>query len=113
MISLSVFLLVELVAAAALALWVAARFPRLGPTSLRSGLVLAVTGMGLVELGAFGVPLVARLPHGTYVALFGCVLPAFFAAFLGVAWLMRLLTGSLGGSGGGGGGHRVPAPARR
>ena len=110
MISLPAFLLADFAAAALLALWVATRFPRLGPTSMRSALALVGIGLVLVQLDALGVALVVRLPYGAYAALFGCVLPCFFAAFLAVVWLMRLLVGLLGGSGGGG--HRVPAEVR-
>lgn len=110
MIPLPAFLLADFVSAALLALWVAARFPRLGPRSVRSAVGLLVVGMGLVQLNELGIGLVVRLPYGGYAALFGCVLPSFFAAFLAVAWLLRLLAGSLGGSGGGG--HRVPADSR-
>ena len=110
MIPLSAFMLADLVAAALLALWVATRYPHLGPTSLRAALGLVGIGLGLVQLDELGVGLVVRLPLGAYAALFGCVLPSFFAAFLAIVWMLRLLAGSLGGSGGGG--HRVPADAR-
>jgi hypothetical protein len=100
-ITVSMFLCVELVAAAALALWVAARFPAFGPTSLRwSALFLGLAYAGL-EILAVVVPPIARVPHGVYLALFGCILPVFFAAFLAAAWLIRVLASSLGGSGGG------------
>ena len=111
MIPLSVFLRVELVGAALLALWVVARFPRFGPKSLRSATAVAVIALALMQLGSLAIALMLRLPHGMYAALFGCTLPSFFAAFLASAWLMRVLAGALGGSGGGGG-HRVPAPSR-
>jgi hypothetical protein len=105
------FMSVELVAAAVLALWVVARYPRLGPKSLRSALVLVGVAFAVLELSTFGVGPLLALPHGAYLTLFGCVLPSFFAAFLAAAWLLRVLAGALGGSDGGGG-HRVPAPAR-
>jgi hypothetical protein len=113
-ISVSVFVGVELVAGALLALWVVARYPRLGPTSLRSALAVVGGAFVVLQLSTLGATPLLGLPHGVYVALFACVLPSFFAAFLAAAWLMRVLARSLGGSGGGGGGggHRVPAPAR-
>jgi hypothetical protein len=101
----------ELVAAAALALWVVARYPRFGPKSMRSAFAVLGAAFVAMQLSSYGVPPVLALPHGAYLALFGCVLPSFFAGFLAAAWLMRVLAGALGGSGGGGG-HRVPAPAR-
>ena len=111
MISVVAFLRVELVVAAVLALWVVTRFPRFGPKSLRSATAAAVVAYAVMQIASLGIGLMMRLPHGTYVALFGCALPSFFAAFMASAWLMRVLVGALGGSGGGPG-HRVPARAR-
>jgi hypothetical protein len=47
-ISVSVFMGAELIAAAVLALWVVARYPRLGPKSVRSA--LAVVGAAFVVM---------------------------------------------------------------
>jgi hypothetical protein len=106
------FMSVELVAAAVLALWVVARYPRFGPKSVRSALAVVCGAFLVMQLSSYGVTPLLGLPHGAYLTLFACVLPSFFAGFLAAAWLMRVLAGALGGSGGGGGGHRVPAPAR-
>jgi hypothetical protein len=105
------FLLVELAAAATLALWTAVRFPQLAPGSLRATLAVLAGALLALQLLPAGVGAVVGLPAGPYLALFGAVLPCLVAAFLAVAWLMRLLAGFLGGSGGGG--HRVPALSRR
>jgi len=101
----------ELVGAALLALWVLARYPRLGPTSLRSALVAVGASLAVLRLGSFSDDLLMRLPHGAYVTLLGWVLPSFFAAFLTAGWLLRIFAGALGGSGGGTG-HHVTAPSR-
>ncbi len=111
MIPTSMFLSVELVGAALLALWVVARYPGLGPKSLRSALVVVLAGFGVLHLSIVGQAPLMSLPHGAYVFLFGSVLPGFFTAFLATAWLMRVLAGAMGGSGGGGG-HRVSLPTR-
>jgi hypothetical protein len=111
-ISVSAFMCAELVAAAVLALWVVARYPRLGPKSIRSALAVLCAAFVVMQLSSLGVVPLLGLPHGVYLTLFCCVLPSFFAGFLAAAWLMRALAGALGGSGGGGGGHRVPAPVR-
>jgi hypothetical protein len=111
MISVSVFLHVELVAAAVLALWVVTRFPQLGPKSLRSAMGVSVIAFAVMQFSSVGVSLMIRLPYGIYAALFGGALPCFFVAFLASAWLIRVLAGSLGGSSGGPG-DRVPAPSR-
>jgi hypothetical protein len=105
------FMCAELVGAAALALWVVARYPRIGPKSLRSAIVLVIAAFTLMRLATLGQSSLVELPHGAYVLLFGSVLPSFFAAFLATAWLMRILAAAFGGSGGGGG-HRVPADSR-
>jgi hypothetical protein len=97
-LSVGAFLLVELAAAAALALWTAVRFPRLGPTSLRTAIGLAAIATGLVDALPYAVRLVAPLPEGAYASLFGCVLPVVFASFLVAAWLFRILAGNLPGS---------------
>jgi hypothetical protein len=110
--SVALFLRVELVSAAVLALWVAVRFPTFGPKSLRTAVLFAGLSLGFLQCMTFGVVAVAGLPYGTYLAFFVCVLPAFFAAFLAAAWLMRVLARALGGSGGGPG-HRVPASSSR
>lgn len=112
MISVSVFMCTELVAAAVLALWVVARYPHLGPKSLRSAIVLVIAAFTVLRLSTLGQSSLVELPHGAYVLLFGSVLPCFFVAFLATAWLMRILAAAFGGSGGGGG-HRVPADSRR
>jgi hypothetical protein len=112
MISVTVFMSALLVASAVLALWVVARYPRLGPKSIRSAFAVVGAAFGLLQLATVAVSPLLALPHGAYLALFGCALPSFFVGFLAAAWLMRVLAGALGGSGGGGGGHRVPAPVR-
>ena len=110
MISMSMFMSIELVAGAALALWVVTRYPSFGPKSLRSAVGVVGAVFLVLRFSTWGVTALLGLPHGVYVTLFGCVLPNFFAGFLAAAWLLRILAGALGGSGGGG--HRVPATAR-
>jgi hypothetical protein len=105
------FLCAELVAAAALALWVVARYPARGPQSLRSAAGLAAVAYGLFQLATAALPLFTALPFGTYVAMFALVLPGYVAIFLASAWLLRVLAAAVGGSGGGGG-HRVPLSSR-
>jgi len=106
MISVQAFLCVELVAAAALALWVVARFPRLGPKSIRAASGLCLAAAALFRPLPVLIEAVVRLPHGAYVAIFACALPQFVFSFLVAAWLIRAFAGALGGSGRGPG-HRV------
>jgi cobalamin synthase len=111
MISIPTFMSGELVAAAVLALWVTARYPKLGPKSVRSAVAFLAVGFALLQFLPFGVDLLVRLPNGGYMAIFGCALPCFFGMFLTAAWMLRLLAGKFGGSNGDRGLH-VPAPAR-
>jgi hypothetical protein len=101
MISAATFLVVEMVASAVLALWVLVRFPRLGPKSLRTALVVGLVALGGMRVSAAAASFVVRLPHGAYGVLLGCALPGFFASFLAAAWLLRVCAGMVGGSGGG------------
>ena len=112
MISVSVFLRAELVVAAVVALWVAARFPGFGPKSLRLAALFAAAALVTLQGMSFIVVAVVRVPHGVYLALFGCIFPTFFGAFLAAAWIIRVLAAKLGGSGGGGPGQLVPASSR-
>jgi hypothetical protein len=110
-ITVSMFLRAELVAAAVLALWVAARFPGFGPKSLRPAALLLGAAILALQGMSFVVGPLARVPHGVYLALFGCILPIFFGAFLAAAWLIRVFAAMVGGSGGGPG-QRVRASSR-
>ena len=106
-LSVSEFLCMEFVAGAMLALWVATRFPSLGPKTVRPAMALVVVAVGLSRAISFGIHPLLHVQDGVYVVLFACVLPSIFGVFLAAAWLMRLLAGQFGGSGGGG--HRVPS----
>jgi hypothetical protein len=106
-IPLSVYMYVELFSAAALAVWVMARFPRRGPRSIMSAAGLVVVALALGRLAPAAIRVVVGAPFGIYVALLGCVLPLFFSIFLTTGWLMRAFLGHLGGSGGAG--HRIGA----
>jgi hypothetical protein len=109
--SVDAFLCGELIAAAVLAMWVIVRFPKVGPKTLRSAVIVLAGGFLLVQFLPLGIDLTVRLPHGAYAAVFGCALPCFFGLFLSAGWTLRLLAEALGGSNGGGG-HREPATAR-
>jgi hypothetical protein len=107
LISLSTLLYVELVSGAALAMWVLARWPRLGPKRMVSAVGVLLITLFLGQVVSAGVTAALRLPHGLYAALFGCVLPVFVSIFLAAGWLLRSLLSTIGG-GSGGTGHRAP-----
>ncbi len=94
MLSASSFVDVELLVAIALAVWVLVTRPQLGPGSVPGALAFL---LGVAVLGWFvpnGVTAALALPHGLYLALLGCVLPALFALVLAAGWVVRALLDS-------------------
>ena len=84
--------------AAALALWLDLRFPRLAPEGMtRTGLHLAaaIVGLQLAPLAMQGIVGGESLPR-TLVALFAVLLPALVYPFLATIWLLKLMRGVLG-----------------
>ena len=71
--------------AAAIAVWIAARFPRLAPQSLTARFVVAV---GVGQLLAF-IPIETGSYLTLYGSLFGLVLPMLTLAWLGAFWLLQ------------------------
>jgi hypothetical protein len=108
MIPLTVFLYTEMIAAAVLALWVATRWPKLGPKSIVAALAAVLVALFLGNFVSIAVAAAVKLPFGIYAALLGCILPGFFSIFLAGAWLIRSVLGAIGGSSGGTG-HGVRA----
>lgn len=110
------FLVLDVAAAAVLALWVAVRHPTLGPRSVGRAVIAFLLGQCMPSLGLWALPGVVTLPWGKQLALLGVVLPVFFVMFLTIAWLMRACADSIGGPRGG---HRIrtrrgaPRPGRR
>ena len=76
------FLAALVAGAAALALWVDVRFPRLAPSGLTRRVAFSLAGTFLVTL----VPL-----QPTVASLIGVFLPALCFAFLTALWLLRVL----------------------
>jgi hypothetical protein len=95
------FLVLDLAAAAVLAVWLAATEPRLGPRSLGGALAAFLAGQCLPAVGLQALPGVLALGWGLQLALLGVVLPVFFFMFLTVAWLMRAVARTVGGPRGG------------
>jgi hypothetical protein len=73
--------------AAAIAVWLAVRFPRLTPESMTVRVVGALAALALLR--------VVRVDPGTYLSLyatlFGVCLPALTLVWLGGFWLLRSL----------------------
>ena len=89
------FLLVFPLGAAALALWICVRLPRLGPTSLATAFAHVAAAM---LVGALLKPALAgvagsSLPLAAFLAVFGVALPALTYMFVAGAWLIRAAAG--------------------
>lgn len=105
--TVEVFLVLDLAAAAVLALWVTVRYANLGPRSVRWAALGFLVGQCVPSLGLWVLPDVVGLPWGPQLALLGVVLPVFFVMFLTIAWLLRACASSIGGPRGG---HRIRMP---
>ena len=81
------FLFFLVIGAATLAFWVAARFPRFGPSNLNAAFmhVLLTFGVGFALAPTMGLVEGA----GAFVAVFGVALPALTYMFLAGIWLLR------------------------
>jgi len=102
LISLSAFLELELLGAAALAAWVLVRKPNFGPRSVTRAILVSLLAVAAGDAAPYLAKLIAKAPHGPYIALFACVLPVFVFMLLAAAWLVRALLDLVGGGGGGG-----------
>jgi hypothetical protein len=107
MISLSVFLYIEMMGAGLLAFWFLTVCPRKGPKSLTSAIGPVIIAVAIGRLADGVIVMVRDLPYGRYLVLFGFVLPLFFSFFVTTGWLLRSLLATVGGRGSGGGGHPV------
>jgi hypothetical protein len=73
--------------AAAIAVWVAVRFPRLAPRSLTARVLVT---LGVAQLLAF-VPIEPGSYLTLYGSVFGLALPILTLAWLGAFWLLQAL----------------------
>jgi hypothetical protein len=87
-----VFFLVS--GAAALAFWIAVRFPRWGPSGLAPAFlhVAAALGVSLALAPAMALVIGKGL---TFVAVFAIALPGFSYMFLAGIWLLRVAHGAV------------------
>lgn len=91
------FLLVFSLGAAALALWVFVRLPKLGPATLTRAFAHVAAAM---VVGALLRPALAGVadsgfPLALFMALFGVALPGLTYMFVAGAWLMRAASAGL------------------
>jgi len=88
-VAVEAVLWIDVVAGAALAVWIVARYPSIGPRSFGSALVVFAAGQAVPIVGLMVVRRAAGLPHGLVLALVGVALPSFVVLFVTTVWLLR------------------------
>ena len=93
------FVLCVVLGAAALAFWLGARFPHLGPDSLSTGVIHLLLGFAAVRAipGLTNAVTAFAADAARFVAPFVVALPLFTYAFLTGLWLTRLIHRSTSG----------------
>jgi hypothetical protein len=93
------FVLILVLASAALAFWVGARFPQLGPTTWGFGVLHLLCGFAAIRAipGFTNAATSFSTEVAKFVVPFGIALPLFTYAFLTGLWLTRLIYGSTSG----------------
>jgi hypothetical protein len=96
-LSVHTFVLVLLGGAAALALWILARYSSFGPRTLVWAIIHVVAAMTLLQFVLVPLGLVnsSGLPAARFLCAFGIALPLFVYAFLSGGWITRLSVGLL------------------
>jgi hypothetical protein len=97
-VSAYAFTNVLVVGAAALALWIIARYSGFGPQTVVRAIVHVIVAMALLQLLlplAFNFIDGSGLPATHYVKVFGVALPLFIYAFLSGGWVTRAAMGLL------------------
>ena len=96
-LSVHTFVLALLGGAAALALWILARYANFGPSRLVWAIIHVVAAMALLQFVSLPMSLVnsSGVPAARFVCAFGVALPLFLYAFLSGGWVTRLSLGLL------------------
>jgi hypothetical protein len=96
--SVGLFLILITAGAAAIALWLDTRFPKLAPKDMRQGLLHVGASIVIAQLA---VPLLIKAlaeagsPLGILLALFGIAFPALTYCLLASVWIIKGLQGAL------------------
>ena len=99
--NVNLFLIVFAAGAAAVALWIDARFPGLAPASFRTSFIHAGVSLVLGQLIVpFGIQTMSASgsPSLLLAAVLGLGLPALVYCFLAALWVMKLVAGQMRGS---------------
>jgi hypothetical protein len=91
LMSMTTFVLFLCSGAALLALWLAMRFPDLGPDDVTKALLHVALSVVVLQLLVPAIHVVGAtgLPGAQFVVSFGIVLPGLTYVFLAAAWLIR------------------------
>jgi hypothetical protein len=92
-VSVDSFVIVLCLVAAVLAVWIVARWPKVGPKSLPPGLlhVMLAVLVGAVTAPAIRAFASLGLPGTILVVTLGIALPALTYMFLATVWLLRVM----------------------
>ena len=96
--TVGMFSVLFIAAAAVVAIWIVVRFPERAPTEFRRALIhFGVSMVGMYLISPILRHDLAALPQPfqLYLSLFGVLLPALTYRFVATIWLLRLATGSL------------------
>jgi hypothetical protein len=97
-VTVGLFSVLFIAAAAAVAIWIVVRFPERAPTEFRRAIihfVVSMVGMYVIS------PVIQRdlsslsQPLQLYLSVFGVLLPALVYRMVATIWLLRVATGSL------------------
>lgn len=96
--TVGIFSVLFIAAAAVVAIWIVVRFPERAPTEFRPALIhFGVSMVGMYVISPILQHDLASLPQPfqLYLSLFGVMLPSLIYRFVATIWLLRLASGSL------------------
>jgi hypothetical protein len=97
-VTVGIFSVLFIAAAAVVAIWIVVRFPERAPTEFRRALIhFGVSMVGMYVVAPILQHDLASLPQPfqMYLSVFGVLLPSLIYRFVATIWLLRLATGSL------------------
>ena len=96
--TVGVFSVLFIAAAAVVAVWIVVRYPGRAPTEFRRALIhFGVSMAGMYLISPILQHDLASLPQPfqLYLSVFGVLLPSLIYRFVATIWLLRLVSGSL------------------
>lgn len=96
--TVGIFSVLFIAAAAIVAIWIVVRYPGRAPTEFRRALIhFGVSMVGMYVILPILQHDLASMPQPLqlYLSVFGLLLPALIYRFVATIWLLRLVSGSL------------------